>query len=79
MSCQVGPTPVHTYTPGGSFGELALLYNSPRAAMPAPYVPVIKSATDDSNFDQYTDEGKEMYPEEDFPKATFAEFADDWV
>lgn len=47
--------------------------------MPAPYVPVIKSATDDSNFDQYTDEGKEMYPEEDFPKATFAEFADDWV
>ena len=29
---QAGDTPVHTYHPGGAFGELALLYNKPRAA-----------------------------------------------
>ena len=29
---QKGDTPVHKYKPGGSFGELALLYNQPRAA-----------------------------------------------
>ena len=29
---QVGDTPMHKYKPGGSFGELALLYNKPRAA-----------------------------------------------
>jgi CRP-like cAMP-binding protein len=29
---QVGDAPVHKYKPGGSFGELALLYNKPRAA-----------------------------------------------
>ena len=29
---KLGDTPVHTYYPGGSFGELALLYNKPRAA-----------------------------------------------
>ena len=29
---KLGETPVHTYYPGGSFGELALLYNKPRAA-----------------------------------------------
>jgi len=46
---------------------------------PAPYVPKIKSDTDDSNFDQYTDEGKANYPQEDFPKDMFAEFADEWV
>jgi CRP-like cAMP-binding protein len=47
--------------------------------LPAPYVPKIKSATDDSNFDTYTDEGKINYPQEDFPKDMFAEFADEWV
>ena len=46
---------------------------------PAPYVPKIKSATDDSNFDTYTDEGKANYPQEDFPRDMFAEFAEDWV
>jgi len=29
---QKGDTPVHTYTAGGTFGELSLMYNSPRAA-----------------------------------------------
>lgn len=29
---QKGDTPVHKYKPGGTFGELALLYNKPRAA-----------------------------------------------
>jgi len=46
---------------------------------PAPYVPKIKSSTDDSNFDTYTDEGKLNYPQEDFPKEMFAEFAEEWV
>jgi serine/threonine protein kinase len=45
----------------------------------APWVPQIKSATDDSNFDTYTDEGRNNYPHEDFPKAMFAEFAEEWV
>ena len=46
---------------------------------PAPYVPKIKSKTDDSNFDTYTDDGKTNYPQEDFPKDMFAEFAEEWV
>jgi len=46
---------------------------------PAPYVPKIKSSTDDSNFDTYVDEGKMNYPQEDFPRDMFAEFADEWV
>jgi len=29
---QAGDKPVHTYQPGGNFGELALMYNCPRAA-----------------------------------------------
>lgn len=32
MLKQVGRTPVHTYKSGGFFGELALLYDKPRAA-----------------------------------------------
>jgi serine/threonine protein kinase len=48
--------------------------------MTAPFVPKIKSQTDDSNFDQYdTDEGKANYPQENFPRDMFSEFADDWV
>ena len=47
--------------------------------LPAPYVPKIKSNTDDSNFDTYTDEGKLNYPQEDFPKDMFKEFASEWV
>jgi len=48
-------------------------------SLPAPYVPKIKSMTDDSNFDTYTDEGKLNYPQEDFPRDMFAEFAEEWV
>ena len=48
-------------------------------ALPAPYVPKIKSNTDDSNFDQYTEEGKINYPQEDFPRDMFKDFATDWV
>jgi CRP-like cAMP-binding protein len=29
---KLGPDPVMTYSPGASFGELALMYNCPRAA-----------------------------------------------
>jgi len=47
--------------------------------LPAPYVPKIKSATDDSNFDHYDDEGKKNYPQENFPRSAFEEFADEWV
>ena len=38
-----------------------------------------QSMTDDSNFDTYTDEGKLNYPQEDFPRDMFAEFAEEWV
>merc|ERR1711871_1200924 len=48
-------------------------------SLPAPYVPKIKSMTDDSNFDTYTDEGKANYPQEDFPRDMFAEFSEEWV
>ena len=48
-------------------------------ALLAPYVPKIKNMFDDSNFDTYTDEGKLNYPEEDFPREMFKEFAEEWV
>jgi len=47
--------------------------------LPAPYTPKIKSQTDDSNFDQYTDEGKINFPQEDFPPDMFKDFATEWV
>jgi len=47
--------------------------------LPAPYVPKIKSDSDDSNFDHYDDEGKRNYPREDFGRDDFKEFADEWV
>mmetsp|Transcript_28502 Transcript_28502/g.70872 ORF Transcript_28502/g.70872 Transcript_28502/m.70872 type:complete len:787 (-) Transcript_28502:604-2964(-) len=46
--------------------------------LPAPFVPKIKSSTDDSNFDHYEDEGKKNYPQDNFPRDAFAEFADEW-
>ncbi|KOO25648.1 camp-dependent protein kinase catalytic [Chrysochromulina tobinii] len=45
----------------------------------APYVPKIKHALDDSNFDTYVDEGVLDYPQEDFPRDMFEEFAYEWV
>jgi len=48
-------------------------------SMPAPYVPKIKSPTDDSNFDQFEDDGIQNYPENDFPREMFAAFSEDWV
>ena len=47
--------------------------------LPAPHVPSIKSATDDSNFDEYEDEGIQNYPDSNFPKEMFLEFAEAWV
>ena len=45
----------------------------------APYVPKIKHALDDSNFDTYVDDGIMDYPQEDFPRDMFEEFAYEWV
>jgi len=44
-----------------------------------PHVPKIKSQLDDSNFDEYEDEGLQNYPDADFPKEMFIEFAETWV
>jgi len=47
---------------------------------PAPFVPKIKSAIDGSNFDPYgEDDGKLNFPDENFPKEQFADFAQEWV
>ena len=48
-------------------------------ALPAPFLPKVKSAVDTSNFDEYEDEGIVDYPEADFPLDMFTEFADVWV
>jgi len=63
----------HPWFQGISFNKLE------DKAIPAPYVPKIKSPTDDSNFDKYEDEGKVNYPGENFPKAMFEAFASEWV
>ena len=47
---QKGDTPVHKYKPGGSFGELALLYNKPRAASIKCVQPGVVYALDRSTF-----------------------------
>lgn len=44
-----------------------------------PHVPKIKNHLDDSNFDEYEDEGLQNYPESDFPKDMFNDFAETWV
>ena len=46
----------------------------------APFVPKIKSKTDDSNFARAgVDQTAAKFPNEDFPEDMFAEFADTWV
>ena len=45
----------------------------------APHVPKIKSQLDDSNFDEYEDEGIQNYPDSDFSKDMFIDFAETWV
>ena len=47
--------------------------------VPVPHVPKVKNQLDDSNFDEYEDEGLENYPDSNFPKEMFIEFAEDWV
>jgi len=44
-----------------------------------PHVPKIKNHLDDSNFDEYEDEGLQNYPDSDFPKDMFNDFAETWV
>ena len=47
----------------------------------APHVPAIKSATDDSNFDDFEDEAILQYTQNNFKKGDpqFVEFSDNWV
>jgi cGMP-dependent protein kinase len=47
--------------------------------LPTPHTPKIKSQLDDSNFDEYEDEGIANYPDADFPKDMFIDFAETWV
>lgn len=47
---QKGDTPVHKYRPGGAFGELALLYNKPRAASIKCTAPGVIYALDRTTF-----------------------------
>jgi cGMP-dependent protein kinase len=45
-----------------------------------PHVPKVKNQLDDSNFDEYPeDEGLANYPNTNFPKKMFEEFANVWV
>ena len=46
---------------------------------PPPHLPKVKSQLDDSNFDEYEDEGIQNYPNSNFPKKMFEEFASIWV
>jgi len=47
----------------------------------APHVPAIKSATDDSNFDEFEDEAILQYSQNNFKKTdpNFIEFSENWV
>jgi len=49
--------------------------------LPAPHVPSIKSATDDSNFDEFEDEAILQYTKANYKKTdpNFSEFSDNWV
>ena len=49
--------------------------------MPAPWVPPIKSATDDSNFDEFEDEAILQYSQNNFKQTdpNFIEFSENWV
>merc|ERR1712072_495894 len=45
-----------------------------------PHAPKVKNQLDDSNFDVYPeDEGLANYPNSNFPKKMFEDFADVWV
>ena len=50
-------------------------------ALAAPFVPMVSSNVDASNFDEYpTDEGLEEYPHEPVvPRSYFAEWGEEWV
>ena len=45
----------------------------------APYKPRIRSNMDDSNFQNYDDDGVRNFPQSNFPKDMFSEFAETWV
>jgi serine/threonine protein kinase len=47
--------------------------------IPAPYTPRIRGNMDDSNFQSYEDDGVRNFPQNNFPRDMFSEFADVWV
>jgi len=47
--------------------------------VPAPFVPKIKSHKDDSNFQYFEDDGIRNFPQSNFPRDMFSEFASVWV
>ena len=47
--------------------------------IPAPFIPKIKSATDDSNFQEFDDEGIRDFPGDVHSRDMFKDFSDAWV